>query len=203
MIDNEEIRETLNRIVNSLVDCLQSMRLLEPILFHSDVMKIDKTNIANATLVIRDALIHRAVLAIVRIYDFNNNSKNNKDRASFDMLFQLLDSNEIQIDDFINIKNEYTKIKELPEFKELKKVRDSRIAHQLNDSGASLSYDMLKNIAIPTRKIVNKLLLQIYDTEFFSIGFEKFWVETSKDFWSCVFNKSLKDAKQFNKLPVI
>lgn len=194
---NQEIVVTLDKIKKSLIDCLEALRLVEPIIFSSEVTKINKTSFANATLVIRDALLHRAVLSIVRIYDIND-GKNNKDRIVFDRMFRLLEKdNSFNV---TNIKNKYKDICLKPEFHKLKEIRHGRIAHQLEDSGAQLSYEMIKNIALPTAEVVQMLYKEIFHGEIHLEGFNKFWVKTSRNFWKCIFNDGLKYVQEEQKL---
>lgn len=193
MIADEEIKKVFEKIEKSLLDCFQSMRLAEPIILgQGNIKNIDGTNIANAVLVIRDALLHRAISAIIRIYDINN--KNNRNRMSFGKLFQLMHKDPALSHLSQEFKVACESISSSDEFKQLRKIKNSRISHQLEESETKLSYAMLTNLAYQTLKIVKDIYLVVYDKELKDNVFHEFWLQATKDLWSCVFTEGQKYA---------
>ena len=185
--------QTFSKIRQSYKDCAIALSLVQPCIDTPLDAKvtIDKTNLMNATKVIRDALLHRATLAVVRIFDVNTGSKNHS-RIVFDRLFREMKEDSIPEQEIVLAQKLYLSIKESGDFVQLKSIRHGRIAHLLDDKGASNIYGLVCSIHNETRKLIESCesLLNLTPHDF-----HQFWNDTGRDFWKCIFAEGGKYAK--------
>jgi hypothetical protein len=193
---NEDIKGTFEDIRKSYRDCAIALSLVQPtILGNSDNITIDKTSMVNAMHVIRDALLHRATLSALRIYDPNTNHTSNRDRQVCDKLFRLIRNSNTSYEELEAIEKIYSNIKESNNFKELKDIRNGRIAHSLTEKGADNLYSKICKLHNETLPLIEKLelyLLQEKDKNFS----HSFWNETGRRFWKCIFIEGGKYTKK-------
>jgi hypothetical protein len=182
-----ELIKVYENVLRSYKDYIIALRLADPaVRIPYDNITIDKTIFVNATKVIRDALLHRAALAITRIYDDHG-----KDRRGLEHLIRLVKADTIYKNSYPDIERKFLEIKSTDDFKNLKDIRNDRLAHILENDGHDCIYTSLHRVYSETQlmmEMIDKTLsLESTDTSFYTI-----WQKTGLQFWKCVFTEGGK-----------
>ena len=174
--------EIKKQISKNLVDVIECMQLLHPITNTSKATTISNTKFANASIRIRDALIHEAILGLTKILDADGS-----DRLCLAKL--------IKRENRIDLEEELSKVKSSEEWLELKAIRDGRISHSLIDPGSKLAFDWIYTIKY---KIID--FLEKIDSTMPIISEHKAltgeWNKIAHLFWSPIANAAIIIKKE-------
>lgn len=179
----------------------RALSLVQPaVLIPPEAQAINNTNFAHVLTEVRDALLHRATLGIVRIYDLNAGKSNNKDRVVFDRLINLMMENgdKYNPNKVENAQQKYLEIKQSDHFTQLKKIRHGRIAHWLDDRGRKSICEALYKTYNNTTALI-EILESIIPGEYPT--YNQFWNDSGRSFWNCIFREGKNYASQERMQP--
>ena len=164
-------QENFEQLEKDLWTCVQCTQLLHPLVNTRASNSINGTELANATIRIRDSLIHEAILCLSRILD-----KNSKDRITIE---KFISGNE-------DAKKKLEEIRNSQEWKNLLEIRNGRCAHNLQDRGDSVSWDKIVNIS---NQVIDLFNLVVSNKKFneSKITVVEAWNKIARIFWDKVF----------------
>lgn len=156
--------------------CLECLQMLHPVTDTPVARSINNTPLANASIRVRDALLHEAILCLSRVLD-----KKRKERECLETLIDINANNPNSPAILKKIEN----VRSSSEWVHLIKIRHGRIGHNLNDRGDSLRLEAIRKIFDEVWDILQdcapdaKLLQQKKE----AFGF---WNQTARTFWKKV-----------------
>lgn len=185
MTDINDAQDVLGQIWRDVVTCRECLQLLHFVLKNPDVVELNGTIFANPTLRIRDCLIHEAVLCLGRILD-----EYGENRINFDRLIRDNPSSSKAID----ARKKWIELTTSEKWKNLKDIRNGRIAHNLDSRGEKIAVDSLNKLSNDLVELLGEMFPEHKFKAIHSEAMPHF-NNQAREFWKAIIT-SAKNTKQ-------
>ena len=190
LLDNEASFKLAAEIIfyevrKSFADCAIALAVVQPIVAPQpeDITKINNTPIADVCIAIRTALLHGAALGLTRITD-----KPSEDRVTISEVLSLLEKMGLDVQAASLL---YDKIRNSEDFTTIRKIRDSRIVHNLRDKATQSLNGPLERVYTEVHKVIDEIT-KLAGFKSITPDDHGYWIDSGIQYWNCIFKEGDK-----------